>query len=410
MSIVTEGSATDPGRADGPLAGLRVIELGVLLAGPFCGQLLGDLGAEVIKVEPPGQPDPLRDWGTVRPQDQALWFAIVARNKRCVTLDLRTPDGQRLLKRLVATADILVENFRPGTLEKWGLGPDALHVINPGLIVVRVSGYGQTGPYAGRAGYASVGEAMGGLRYVIGDPDRTPARAGISIGDSLAATYGALGALAALEHRRKTGAGQVVDTSIYESVLAMMECLIPDYALGGVIRERAGPVLPKIAPSNIYPASDGMVVIAANQDTVFARLAEAVGQPGWVHDPRFCDHQARGVHQAELDSLLAAWSGSQSMDALESVCEAHGVPFGRVYRAPEMLTDPHFAAREAIVELPHPVLGTFPMQNVVPKLSASPGQVRWVGRAHGEDNDWLWAGELGLSPEDLKGLRSKGVI
>lgn len=396
--------------ASGPLAGLRVIELGVLLAGPFCGQLLGDLGAEVIKIEPPGQPDPLRSWGTVRPQGEGLWFPIVARNKRCATLDLRKPEGQDLLRQLVAGADILVENFRPGTLEKWGLGWEALKAVNPGLIMVRVSGYGQTGPYAGRAGYASVGEAMGGLRYVIGEPDRVPSRAGISLGDSLAATFGALGALAALEHRRRTGEGQVVDTSIYESVLAMMECLIPDWTLGGAIRERTGPVLPKIAPSNIYRAADGMVVIAANQDTVFARLAEAVGQPGWVGDPRFSNHRARGEHQGELDGLIEAWSSRQTMDELEAVCEAHGVPFGRVNRAPEMLADPQFAARQSIIELMHPVLGAFAMQNVFPRLSATPGQVRWLGRDHGADTDWLCHEVLGLDAEQVARLRDAAVI
>lgn len=409
MSEADKGGS-GAGEATGPLAGLRVIELGVLLAGPFCGQLLGDLGAEVIKIEPPGQPDPLRSWGTVRPQGEGLWFPIVARNKRCATLDLRKPEGQELLRQLVAGADILVENFRPGTLEKWGLGWEALKAVNPGLIMVRVSGYGQTGPYAGRAGYASVGEAMGGLRYVIGEPDRVPSRAGISLGDSLAATFGALGALAALEHRRRTGEGQVVDTSIYESVLAMMECLIPDWTLGGSIRERTGPVLPKIAPSNIYRAADGMVVIAANQDTVFARLAEAVGQPDWVSDPRFSNHRARGEHQAELDALIEDWSACQTMAELEAVCEAHGVPFGRVNRAPEMLADPQFAARQSIVELTHPVLGAFAMQNVFPRLSATPGEVRWLGRDHGADTDWLCQDVLGLDAARVAQLRAAAVI
>jgi formyl-CoA transferase len=405
------GATASPGpEATGPLKGLRVIELGVLLAGPFCGQLLGDLGAEVIKIEPPGQPDPLRAWGTVRPAGEGLWFPIVARNKRCATLDLRQSDGQELLKRLVATADILVENFRPGTLEKWGLSPDVLLGINPGLIIVRVSGYGQTGPYAGRAGYASVGEAMGGLRYVIGDPDRTPSRAGISLGDSLAATFGALGALAALEHRRQTGQGQVVDTSIYESVLAMMECLVPDYALGGHVRERTGPILPKIAPSNIYRAADGMVVIAANQDSVFARLCTALGHPEWTRDPRFATHHARGENQAELDSLIEAWSSVQTMDQLEAACEAEGVPFGRVYRAPDMLADPHFQARQSIIEAMHPVLGAFPVQNVFPRLSATPGQVRWLGRDQGADTGWLWGEVIGLSDAELARLKSSGTI
>nr|MCU0881976.1 CoA transferase [Hyphomonadaceae bacterium] len=283
-------SVTARPEATGPLKGLRVIELGVLLAGPFCGQLLGDLGAEVIKIEPPGQGDPLRAWGPVRPDGHSLWFSIVARNKSCITVDMRTSEGQQILKDLVKTADFVLENFRPGTMEKWGCGWDVLSAINPGLIMIRVSGYGQTGPSAPKAGYASVGEAMGGLRYVMGEPDRMPSRAGISIGDTLAGTYAALGALAALEHRRATGQGQVVDSAIYEACLAMMESLIPDYQFAGHIRERTGSFLPKIAPSNIYPASDGMLVIAANQDTVWRRLAGIMGQPELADDPRFATH------------------------------------------------------------------------------------------------------------------------
>jgi crotonobetainyl-CoA:carnitine CoA-transferase CaiB-like acyl-CoA transferase len=279
----------------GPLAGLTVIELGVLLAGPFCGQLLADYGAEVIKIEAPGVGDPLREWGQVKADGHPLWFSLVARNKRCATLDLRKPEGQAALKTLVAKADILLENFRPGTMEKWGLGPDALHALNPGLIYLRVSGYGQTGPYAQKAGYASVGEAFGGLRYVMGEPDRAPSRAGISIGDTLAASYACMGALAALEARRKTGRGQVVDSSIYESVLAMMESLIPEYQLAGYIRERSGSVLANVAPSNIYAASDGMVIIAANQDSVFKRLCAMMGAPELADLPKYAGHHGRGV-------------------------------------------------------------------------------------------------------------------
>jgi formyl-CoA transferase len=396
--------------ATGPLAGLRVIELGVLLAGPFCGQLLGDMGAEVIKIEPPGQPDPLREWGTVRPQGEGVWFPIVARNKRCATLDLRKPEGQAALLALVAKSDMLLENFRPGTLEKWNLGWDRLKQANPRLILIRVSGYGQTGPQSGRAGYASVGEAMGGLRYVMGEADRKPSRAGISIGDTLAATHAALGALAALHHRDRTGEGQVVDASIFESVFAMMETLIPDWQFGQRIRERTGAVLPKIAPSNIYAASDGQVVIAANQDTVFARLCAAMGQPALATDPRFVNHQARGERQAELDALVDAWAGTMTTAALEAVLEAHGVPFGRLHRAPDMLTDPQFAAREAIVTVEHPVLGPFMMQNVTPKLSETPGSVRWVGRGHGQDDDLVWGDIAGFDAERLAALRNAGVI
>jgi formyl-CoA transferase len=396
--------------ATGPLKGLRVLEVGVLLAGPFCGQLLGDLGAEVIKIEPPGQGDPMREWGTIKPEGQSLWFSIVARNKTCITIDLRTPEGQTIFKDLAATADFVLENFRPGTMEKWGLGYPALRAINPGLIMIRVSGYGQTGPSSHKAGYASVGEAMGGLRYVMGEPDRMPSRAGISIGDTLAATFATIGALAALEHRRKTGHGQVVDAAIYESCLAMMETLIPDYQFGQHIRERTGSFLPRIAPSNIYPASDGMLIIAANQDTVWRRLASLMGQPELADDAKYATHTARGEHQGELDALISAWSITQSCEALEAACEAGGVPCGRIYRAPDMLSDPQFIAREAIVEVEHPVLGPFRMQNVFPKLSATPGNVRWTGPALGAQTDEVLGGLLGYDDAHLRRLRGAKVI
>jgi len=392
----------------GPLAGLRVIELGVLIAGPFCGQLLGDLGAEVIKIEPPGQGDPFREWGQVRPKGRSVWFSTIGRNKTYATLDLRKADGQAALRDLVKTADILVENFRPGTLEKWGVGYDALRAINKKLIMVRVSGYGQSGPYAPKAGYASVGEAMGGLRYVMGESDRKPSRAGISLGDSLAATFGALGALAALEHRRKTGEGQIVDSAIYEAVLAMMESLIPDYQHGEYVRERTGPILPKIAPSNIYDASDGMVIIAANQDGVFGRLCDAMGKAEWKTDPRFATHLARGENQTELDAAIDAWTRQRTMGELETVMEANGVPCGRVNRAKELLEDPHVAARRAIVSVQDDLLGDVKMQGVFPQLSATPGSVRWPAREMGADNDAVWAPVLGA--ERYAALKRDGVI
>ena len=268
MSLATENT--------GPLKGIRVVEMGQLIAGPFCGQLLGDMGAEIIKIEPPGKGDPMRDWGR---GDFPLWWEVVSRNKKCVSANLRVPEGQALARKLIATADILIENFRPGTLEKWGMSPDDLHVENPGLIVVRVSGYGQTGPYSGRAGFGGIGEAMGGWRNIVGDPDRAPSRMGVSIGDSLAATYGCIGALAALRHRDLTGEGQVVDSALYEAVLQVMESLVPDYSEFGYVRERSGSVLPGIAPSNVYTCKDGDFLIGANQDTVFGRLCAAMGEP-----------------------------------------------------------------------------------------------------------------------------------
>jgi crotonobetainyl-CoA:carnitine CoA-transferase CaiB-like acyl-CoA transferase len=402
--------STAEAEATGPLKGLRVIELGVLLAGPFCGQLLGDLGAEVIKIEPPGQGDPMRDWGTIKPKGQGLWFPIVARNKKCITANMRTPEGQQILKDLVAEADFVLENFRPGTMEKWGVGYDVLSAINPGIIMIRVSGYGQTGPSSHKAGYASVGEAMGGLRYVMGEPDRMPSRAGISIGDTLAATYATIGALAALEHRRKTGRGQVVDAAIYESCFAMMESLIPDFQFGDYVRERTGSILPKIAPSNIYPASDGMLIIAANQDTVWRRLADLMGQPRLADDPRYATHIARGEHQGELDAMIGEWTRTQTCEALEVACEAGGVPCGRIYRAPEMLVDEHFAAREAIVEVEHPVLGAFKMQNVFPKLSETPGNVRWTGPDMGTHTYDVLRDILGYDDTKIEALKAANAI
>lgn len=396
--------------ATGPLAGIRVVEMGQLIAGPFCGQLLGDLGADVIKLEDPSHGDPMREWGHQRPSGESLWWSVVARNKRSVTCNLRSPEGQDLARRLIHRADIVVENFRPGTLEKWGLGYDDLALENPGLIMVRVSGFGQSGPYSGRAGFGAIGEAMGGLRYVVGDPSTAPSRVGISIGDSLAATYGTLGALAALHDRSETGLGQVVDSAIYEAVLAMMESLVPEYQQTGYVRERTGAVLPNVAPSNVYPTSDSSwVLIAANQNTVFARLAQAMGQPELAEDPRFATHGARGERQAELDDLIAEWTRGLAVSEVERILETCGVPCGQIYRAPEMLTDEHYRARQSIIEVQHDRLGPVAMQNVFPRLSRSPGNVRWVGPSLGSHTDEVLVGELGLSADELTRLREMGV-
>ncbi|HET9070694.1 MAG TPA: CoA transferase, partial [Acidimicrobiales bacterium] len=361
---------TDPA---GPLAGVRVVECGTLLAGPFCGQLLGDFGAEVIKVEDPGAGDPMRQWGQVKVEGRSLHWPIIARNKKSVTADLRRAEGQALLRGLLERSDVLVENFRPGTLEKWGLGPAELAELNPRLVVVRVSGYGQTGPYAPRAGFGSIGEAMGGVRYLSGEPDLPPSRIGISLGDSLAATFAALGAVLALRARDRTGRGQVVDSAIYEAVLALMEAVVPEWELAGYQRQRTGSILPGAAPSNVYPTRDGdEVLVAANRDTVFARLAAAMGRPELAGDERYATNDARGAHQAELDALVAAWTATQDADALLDALADAGVPAGRIYQTKDMLADPHFAAREAVVRLFHPQLGDFPLQNVAPKLSDTP--------------------------------------
>ncbi len=361
------------------LDGVRVIELGQLIAGPFCGQLLADFGADVVKVEQPGEGDPMRRWGYSR-DGKSLSWSVIARGKRSVTADLKSADGSAFVRALVAQADVLVENFRPGTLERYGLGWEELSAINPELILVRVSGFGQTGPYATRAGYGSIGEAMGGLRHLVGDPDRPPSRTGLSIGDMLAGMHAAYGTLLALYARQHTGVGQVVDVSIYESVLAMTEALVPDYAIAGVTRERSGPVLPGVAPSNVYPTADGdFVLVAANQDTVFRRLAAAMGQPDLATSPEYATHAARGVRQRELDDLIARWTAEHPAGEVLAILEEHAVPAGRVYTARDMLTDPQFKARESIVRVPDPDLGPIPMQNVAPRLSATPGRIRWTG-------------------------------
>jgi formyl-CoA transferase len=403
----SEATTTKPG----PLDGLTVIEMGTLIAGPFCGQILGDFGATVIKIEDPKAGDPMRQWGRSLPKGHSPWWPVIGRNKRSVTLDLRTAEGQDIARRLIGGADVLVENFRPGALENWGLGYERLSADNPGLVMARVSGFGQTGPYSSRAGYALIGEAMGGLRYITGEPDRAPARAGISVGDSLAGLHAALGTMMALHARHRSGKGQIVDAAIYESVLSVMENLITEYGLTGYVRERSGSVLPGIAPSNAYPTKDGaLVVIGANQDTLFRRLCDAMGRPELAQDPRYAGHAARGEHQAELDALIGAWTATLDAEALLALMETSGVAAGRVYRAPDMLDDPQFAAREAIVEVPHPVFGAVKMQNAFPRLTGTPGSVRWPGPALGEHTDAVLTERLGMSSEEISRLREGGVI
>ncbi len=396
-----------PDAARGPLADLRVVEMGQLIAGPFCGQLLGDMGAEVIKLEAPGAGDPMRQWG----RGQPVWWEVIARNKKSASLDLRKPRGQALARRLIGGADILIENFRPGTLEGWNLSPDILMADNPRLIVVRMSGYGQTGPYASRTSFGLIGEAMGGWRHIVGEPDRPPSRMGVSIGDSLAATYGALGALAAVHERARTGLGQVVDSALYEAVLQVMESLIPEYTVAGLTRERSGAFLPGIAPSNVYACRDGDYLIGANQDGIFRRLCQAMGQPALADDPRYATHAARGENQGELDARIEAWTRERDIAEVEALLIRHGVPAGRVYRAPDMLSDPHFAAREAILTLPHPRWGEVAMQNVFPRLSRTPGAVRRIApQSVGQDNAEIWGGLLGLGEAEIAELAAEGVI
>ena len=396
------------GNAKGPLTDIRLIELGQLIAGPFCGQLMADMGADVIKVEPPGKGDPMRDWGR---GELPLWWTICARNKRCITANLREPEGQDLVRQLVAKSDMVLENFRPGTMERWGLSYEELSEANPGLIMIRVSGYGQTGPYATRAGYASIGEAMGGLRYLCGEPDRQPSRVGISIGDSLAATYACIGALSALHHREQTGEGQVIDASIYESVLGIMEAIIPEYAISNHIRERSGATLPNVAPSNIYDCADGQFLIAANQDTVFARLCEAMGKPELSYDERFVTHAARGKNMELLDGIINEWSKDLTVDDVATLMEKYAVPAGKIFRAPEMLADPQFAARESIVDIPSERWPNLKMQNVFPKMSKTQGEIRWPGvEVLGAHNREVYGELLGLGEQQLEALQAKSII
>lgn len=402
----TGTDAADDAAPFGALTGLRLVEAGQLIAGPFCGQLMGDHGAEVIKIEPPGAGDPMREWGQGKP----LWFPIVGRNKKCITLDLRRPGGQAIARRLIGRSDFFLENFRPGTVEKWGMGFEALSADHPGLIMVRVSGFGQTGPYAARAGYGSIGEAMGGMRNLAGDPSTPPSRIGLSIGDALAATFACMGALMALNHRHATGRGQVVDSAIYEAVLAMMESTVAEYTELGVTRERTGSVLPGVAPSNVYRCSDGEVLIAANQDSVFRRLAEAMGRPALADDPRFATHRARGDRLTELDVLIEGWTAGFTVAEMLTMMNAAGVPVGKIYKAPDMLADPHFAARDALVKVDHPEFANLVMQNVFPRLSATPGEVRWPGAPLGAHNEEVYGGLLGMGRAEMAALRDEGLI
>ncbi|HAR07606.1 CoA-transferase [Halomonas sp. S2151] len=394
-----------------PLDDLKVLELGQLIAGPTCGQVLADFGAQVVKIEPPGKGDAMRQWGQTDESGEPLWWNVIARNKQSLTLDLRKPEGQDLLRRLAAKADVLIENFRPGTMERWGLDYQSLSADNPGLIMVRVTGFGQDGPYASRAGFAAVCEAMGGLRYISGYPDRPPVRVGISLGDTLAGVQGAMGALLALHQREKTGRGQVVDSAIFEAVMAMMESLIPDYARAGKIRERAGSFLPKIAPSNAYPARDGRdVIIGANQDTVFRRLCEAMGQPTLADHPDYADHRARGENQQAIDELIAAWTAHHDAQHIVDLLADAGVPAGLVYTAKDMLEDEHIKERGSIVEVPDRHGKPLPMQNVFPRLSQTPGKVRQVGPALGEHTEAVLGDWLELDQNSIDALRKDSVI
>jgi crotonobetainyl-CoA:carnitine CoA-transferase CaiB-like acyl-CoA transferase len=396
------------------LDGIRVLELGHIIGGPFCGHLFADHGAEVIKVEPPGGGDPMRQWGGLY-RGVGLYWTIIGRGKKSVTIDLRRADGQSLLRELARSADVLIENFRPGTLERWGLGWADLHRLNPRLIMVRATGYGQDGPYRDRAGFGSVAEAMSGFRHLSGEPGRPPVRVGISIGDALAATQGFIGALMALFARDRpggTGAGQMVDVALYEAMWTYMESTLPEFEKLGRVRGPSGPVLPGIAPSNVYPAADGdWVIIGANQDSVFARLAELAGRPDWVAaGAPYETHLGRGERQAELDAELCAWTATLDSDELLKRLAEAGVPGGRIYTARDIAADEHYAARDMIIEVPEPALAGERVREpgVVPKLTGTPGRVRRGSPLLGEHNDEILVAAVGRPEVDR--LRDAGVV
>jgi crotonobetainyl-CoA:carnitine CoA-transferase CaiB-like acyl-CoA transferase len=392
-----------------PLAGLRVLELGALIAGPFCTKILAEFGAEVIKIEPPGQGDPLRKWRHVK-EGTSVWWHVQSRGKRSVTLDLRKSGGQAIARKLALAADIVVENFRPGTMEEWGLGYDRLSADNPRLVMVRISGYGQTGPYRERPGFGVIGEAMGGLRYVTGTPDRPPSRAGISIGDTLSALYGVIGTMMALESRRHTGRGQVVDVALYESVFSVMESLLPEYDAFGVVRERTGSILPGIAPSSAYRCRDGSyVLIGANADSIFRRLCRAMGRDDLADDATLAHNDGRAAKQAWLDGEIEAWTSTLPPPDLLAALEAAEVPASKIYSIADIVADPHYAARQMIRQVRLADGATLRVPGVVPKLSATPGDFDGGGPALGQHTDEVLA-ELGYDAAAIADLRRRGLI
>jgi crotonobetainyl-CoA:carnitine CoA-transferase CaiB-like acyl-CoA transferase len=392
-----------------PLAGLKVLELGALIAGPFCAKILAEFGAEVIKIEPPGQGDPLRKWRYLK-DGTSVWWHVQSRGKKSIALDLRKPEGQAIARKLALAADIVVENFRPGTMEGWGMGYEALAAGNPGLVMVRISGYGQTGPYRERPGFGVIGEAMGGLRHVTGTPDRPPARTGISIGDTLSALYGVIGAMMALESRRKTGRGQVVDVALYESVFSVMESLLPEFDAFGAVRERTGSILPGIAPSSAYRCNDGsFVLIGANADSIFKRLCKAMARDDLANDESLAHNDGRAARQAWLDGEIEAWTSTRTPSEILAALESAAVPASKIYSIADIAADPHYAAREMIRQIRMADGATLKVPGVVPKLSATPGDFDGGGPALGEHTDELLR-EMGYDAAAIADLRRRGVI
>ncbi|MCB1893986.1 MAG: CoA transferase [Zoogloeaceae bacterium] len=393
-----------------PLAGVKVIELGTLIAGPYAASLLAQFGAEVIKVEPPGDGDPLRKWRKLH-QGTSLWWYSQSRNKKSVTVSLKSARGQQIVRDLVRDADIVIENFRPGSLESWGLGWDELSKVNPKLIMVRVSGYGQTGPYRDKPGFAAIAESMGGLRNLAGYPDRPPVRVGVSIGDTLASLYGVIGAMLAMHHLKVNGGeGQYVDVALYEAVFGVMESLIPEFSSFGFVRERSGASLPGISPSSTYPCRDGgYVIIAGNSDSIFRRLMHAIDRDDLGEDPRMARNDGRVQHNHMLDAAIGEWTAERTLDEVLSVLDAAAVPCGRIYTAADIHADPHYRARDMIESRELPDGAPIDLPGIVPKLSATPGETRWLGPALGEHTEEILAG-IGISAEELAGLRAEGIV
>ena len=391
------------------LQGLRVVEMGQLIAGPFAGKTLGDFGAEVIKIEPPGTGDPLRNWRLLQ-DGTSVWWQVQSRNKQSLALDLRMPEGQQLVRQLLCEADVLIENFRPGTLEGWGLSPAQLHALHPGLVILRISGYGQSGPYRDRPGFGVVGEAMGGLRHLTGEPGRVPVRVGVSLGDTLAALHGTLGVLMALYHRRVHGGpGQVIDVALHEAVFNVMESLVPEYSAFGVVRQAAGSALPGIAPSNAYPCTDGWVLVAGNGDSIFKRLMQAIGRNDLAAAADLADNAGRVARVLEIDAAIAAWTQPRGIDVvLQTLADAR-VPAGRIYTARDICEDPHYQARDMLLTQTTRDGHTLQVPGIVPKLSATPGQVRSSAPRLGDDTDAVLRG-MGLSEAQIAQLRRQGVV
>lgn len=395
-----------------PLEGLRVLELGTLIAGPFATRLLAEFGAEVIKIETPGEGDPLRTWRYVdRRTGTSLWWPLQSRNKKLITLNLKHPEGLVLARQLAAKCDLLVENFRPGMLEKLGMGPAVLHELNPRLVLVRVSGFGQTGPSRDQPGFGSVGESMGGIRYITGERGQPPVRPNISLGDSLAALYAVIGALMALRARDQQGKGQMVDVALYEAVFSLMESTLPEYDVAGIIRERSGASLPGIAPSNTYRCRDGSyIVIGGNSDAIFKRLMRLMGRPELAEEPRYLTNKERAQHAAELDALIEGWTEQYPLHEVLSRLETAQIPAGPIYSIADIVNDEQYRAREMIVPTQIEGIGTVAMPGLVPKLSETPGEVEWYGGALGTHNEEVYCGLLGLSSEEMEQLTRQGVI